>query len=78
MANLAAEETFVPIDRFGSASFDERKLGMERVKEQVILSARGDDAWYSQDRRSILLNPSVTEGAGPTHVFRIPVRHLGD
>ena len=61
--NLAAEETFVPIDRFGSASFDQRKLGMERVKEEVILSACGDDAGYSQDRRSILLNPSVTEGA---------------
>jgi hypothetical protein len=61
--NLAAEETFVPLDRFGSASFDQRKLGMERAKEEVILSACGDDAGYSQDRRSILLNPSVTEGA---------------
>jgi hypothetical protein len=76
--NLAAEETFVPIDRFGSASFDQRKLGMERVKKEVILSTRGDDAWYSQDRRSILLNPSVTERAGGTHVFCIPVRDLGD
>ena len=61
--NLTAEETFVPIDSFGSASFNQRKLGMDGVKEEVILSARGDDAWYSQDRRSILLNPSVTEGA---------------
>jgi hypothetical protein len=78
MTNLAAEETFVPIDKFGSASFDQRKLGMERVKEEVILSARGDDAGCSQDCRSILLNSSVTEGAGRTHVFRIPVRHLGD
>jgi hypothetical protein len=77
MANLALEETFVPIDRFWSASFNQRKLGMERVKEEVILSARGDYAWYSQDRRSILLNPSVTESAGRPHVFRIPIRHLG-
>ncbi len=51
---------------------------MEWVKEEVTLSARSDDAWHSQYRCSILLNPSVTEGAGRTHVFRIPIRHLGD
>jgi hypothetical protein len=33
--NLAAEETLVPIDRFGSASFDQRKLGMERVNPHI-------------------------------------------
>jgi hypothetical protein len=60
------------------ATFNQRKLGMERIKEEIILSPRGDEAGYSQDRRSILLNPSVTEGAGCTYVFRIPVRHLGD
>jgi len=78
MINLVAKETAVPNDRFGRISFNQQKLGMERVKEEVILSSRGDDARYSQERRSILLNPAVTEGAGRTHVFCIPARYFGD
>ena len=78
MINLAAKETFVPNDRFGGTSFNQRKLGMERVKEDMILSPSGEDAWYLQDRCPTLLNPLITEGAGRTHVFRIPIRHLGD
>src|SRR6266446_590497 len=61
---------------FGIIGPHKRKLRMLRVEDDIALSSVGDDTWYSKNRGSVFLNPSISESPGGDHILGVPVPNL--
>ena len=74
----SAEEPRVPVNWFGIILSDKRKLRMQWVEDDIAFSSLGDDTWYSKDRGSVFLDPSISESPRGGHVLRVPVPNRVD
>lgn len=73
---LAAESSLVPMHWRWGFGFDQCKLRMACVQDQVIFAPLGNGARNAQNGRSIGSDPLVTEDARGRHVVRIPAGDL--